>query len=322
MNAPHRLEEKLKDKSSIVRSLIECATEFLVKACGELVKGHDHHFCLNAAVSIELFGKAVLSEISPALIAVNSIESLLILLEQEHFLQGRNVKLRTISAREVIDRYAKVQPKLGPLLKQLEILLEIRDGTLHFDASTKAEISELASSYLSFLRVTAVILKLELVDLFGEEDFVLLFEDHADKSKSLAEKAVARKVLAAKRRFSERFERISKSELEKLHPISKRIHIGYADVDLVEKCPACGMKGELGCSEEISDDIIFDGENPPTARATWYPIYFVCGFCQLELEGESELEVFGLDSPYETEVEAEDILFNTPYYPDEWNETR
>jgi len=317
---------KEETQERIKKQLLKRASEYATDACRELTNNCEYRFYTNAAFSLELLGKAILSHLSPVLIMQDDFDSILYALGLESYSNLIPIQQRTISGRKVLERCKQVLSKRGKtkgrltsdVKKNLEELIDIRNGTLHLAVDVPEKTSELASSFYSFLEIASEFLNIKIDEIIKDSDYILLLEREKSKSEDLTAKRVNRKILAAKKFFDERCKDLSEEGKEAFAKLIEPHRIIYDDETSTQeywKCPACGLEGKLDCMKEIGDPI-YDKEHITTGilkfEISLEVSSFKCPFCGLRLE-EEELEAAGLPLYISGEPEA-------GYYADEYSD--
>src|SRR5260370_38922609 len=116
-------------RSQIDEELGNAGLESAREAIRQYAEGNLPRFCMEAARSLELCGKAILARLSPVLIAdPKSVTSQLHLAGHHAHPEGRPQMraIRTISCREVIARLALVIRALKP--DAITPIIDARDG--------------------------------------------------------------------------------------------------------------------------------------------------------------------------------------------------
>jgi hypothetical protein len=129
--------------------LAASSSEFAVSALAGMSEGKHALFLLHAATALEHLAKSVLADRHPSLIAVASkdnFESLLALVGEK--IATPDAKVRTIGAREALDRAARYAPECASLIDDLRRLILVRDGVVHLADASAANAEEVLVPYL------------------------------------------------------------------------------------------------------------------------------------------------------------------------------
>lgn len=260
--------------------------------------------------AIELGGKAILVGINPVLVAdPRSVDSQLHL--AGHAVGDR--RLRTISARETLDRLGKVLPPIRD--HDLLPLVDIRDGATHFVAGTHAPaLGVLVHPWLSAIGVVQSALKAEDADAFGRyaDTAATLREEHGNRIRQI----VACKIARARKSYEERYAAMEpETQAIVFKAIDASIRIDGYDEQSAD-CPSCSRAGIIGGEHEfqewVPDYDVADGEGYVSGvypRVSLFARYFQCPFCGLRLEDADELETAGLEIALDVpDARAEDFV--------------
>jgi hypothetical protein len=278
-------------------------------AIGHYAEANLRRFAREAARAVELAGKAILARISPILIAdPRSIESQL---QLAGVTRGEQ-RIRTISARETLERLTRLLPAL-PVLDILP-LLEVRDGSTHFLISDRDAVESLIVAWLAAMRVVQDALGADDAKAFGSyaETARAVREEHADR----VERIVSAKIARAQKAFDERYRDLDASALTViLTAIAASISLDGYDEQVAE-CPACRKSGVIGGQHEfqewIADYDVEGGEGYVSGvypRVSLFTTHFRCPVCGLRLEGADELEAAKLETILDVEeARTEDFV--------------
>ncbi len=283
-------------RSMPVRSEAKLSAEFTRRAqtfagiaCDALESGVQHAFFANAAVSIELLGKAVLCQVSPALISDGDFESLLYLLDREEATADSLERVRTISGSETIGRCARLIPELAPLKERLLAIAESRNGSVHFVGESPPFLDAHAAAFLGFVELACKRLEMQTDTIIRSTNSLGRLEARRSAAQSTVGKRLALEVARARARFRKNYKRASRGNLVKLRHRLVPPTITAGDEETEERCPACGQQGSLYCLRE--GHRIEDGG---TGFYSLLPVVFSCGYCRLDLDDADELQLAGL----------------------------
>ena len=269
-------------------------------------------FCLWAAVSLELLGKAVLSGIHPALIAdPQNSDSLFLAC-------GKAVSAnppKTIPAHTVWDRLKKISKSFGQQEAAFcKLMLDRRNADLHSGA-LPFRLLDPDSWAPRFWEVGNAILTTDgktLEDWVGTEE-ARRSQDLINRASTVRQQVVetrlqqSRKVFAARYATDER-----KAQIQQLASLGRLVQItafGRLDGDYSEshECPGCGCDGVRTAEhvwEQEAGDVDWESGIVPVA-AYYSPLAFRCAVCNLVLEGNEELAVADIGEDIEVEEERE-----------------
>lgn len=307
---PTRDEHRNKLEEQLCRS----AARFSEAAGSRLVESRYLEFAAAAATAVEHLAKALLCKlVDPAAIAeAKEFDSLLKLIGLEH-LGDRTRRPRTIAAPEALDRCRRVMPKLQTHIKELHALIEVRNGVLHLGSGEDVFAHEVVRSYVWFVKESAVLLGRPAEFFLGS---------HADAFTALGEqvlteleKRIKSRVFAARDRFRTRYGALTPEQLTQVVQLLRPRLTVSADRDHPVTCPACTHEGLTACAVELN---LQHDEDGAWNDVVLFPVHFVCGVCELELDGVDELQAAGV--PTEIEGEPEGIFNRDDFEYDAWRE--
>jgi hypothetical protein len=271
-------------------------------------------FLLHAATALEHLAKAVLAAQHPSLIAVASkdnFESLLLLVGEKKAAKP-GARIRTIGAREALDRAGRYAPECTSLMDDLGLLIGVRDGVVHLADASSASVDEVLVPYLKASEELREVLGIDKALYWdGFRDLVdQALKEHVEKARLRVEAALAVAGAEFERRFAEVGEAAKKAVLaaieESYFPLEK-----YEE-QLVD-CPACGTRALVVGSlrEDFDEDWdhhegVLLGVHLPVE---FTPTGLLCRACHLQLTGRDEMDAAGIGEPwYLEDVDERDFL--------------
>jgi hypothetical protein len=285
----------------------ESARDFAQRA---LQAHHAREFrrvALEAGTALEHLAKACLARRSPALLielrrGEGSFGSLLRLLEIPGGVPLREV--RTVSLRDALTR-VKTFVKSGAPVRDLEALVDMRDGTVH--AALDDEVEE--RLLVAFVQHADAL----LADL-GEhrDDFWTTYRPLVNALLKDTSNKVAHHVEvmieAARASFNRRYGNLPDEVLEVIRRVAQSPAI--EDNEVESACPVCESEGIKTGYYHIEWDYEDQGQVPRLGGRVWFvPEAFACRVCGLRLDSRPELvaahmgdrlEIEGAD-PYDYE---------------------
>lgn len=260
-------------------------------------------FCAHAGTALEQLAKAYLASIDPTLVVDGrNFDSLL------HACgKGRHARLpaslmKTITMDEALKRCGQILPVIENLRGDLQRLVDARNGAIHVGAADESEKLRMLVPYLHASR--------QLLGEGGFEDgywgeFDGVVELRVAEVTEAAVAAVKEAMIAARLRFDERYGQLG----EDVRPaVLRAFEAGYSpekyEQQLVD-CPTCSTLGLASGSTDIDwqpDWDHADGEDYVAGMypvVTFFPGRFECRACELELEGEAQIEAAGIDSSWQ-----------------------
>ena len=262
------------------------------------------YFLINAAICVELLGKAFLAGFHPSLIS-NDFDSLLCLCGfRQHSKKSPDV-IRTIGSREVLNRCIQILPKLKDYERELVLLADVRNGIVHLGEYDVSVSTMILDPYLKFVNAILDELKFPRGDFFG--DFCTFATTRIQDSYDEIEAQVYEQFAKAKVELENRFGGIDDATRAMLFQ-TIITSINYkANRDEPYECPVCNCMGILSGDPEVMDwGVDYDRDGNPDST---YPIVellaysFECRVCGLSFDSFEELEASGI----ETRVTMENI---------------
>lgn len=298
-------------------SLLIHAKDFNQKAIHYFINNEMRYFLIDAAVSVELLGKAYLASIHPSLIVANDLDSLLYACGAVQYQQSK-YSIRTIGSRDVFKRCSRLISRLRDYRKELEILADLRNGLVHFGEYDSALAGDIMTPYLKYTKTLLDEIGISLEEYFGEfKDFVTeSIQDSVDEVKRQVELLLAKSKSDYEMKFAGMDNKTKKAIVE---AIEGTYTLSGYDETLVA-CPACSQLAvAAGGHDVIEWKPDYDKEgNVENA----YPIVILfadslkCSICGLVLDTFEQLEA----AEVETSIELEDVdpsdFYEGPPYDD------
>jgi hypothetical protein len=312
------------DHTDLSVRLAGSSSEFAISALKAMSDGKPSVSLLHAATALEHLAKAVLASRHPSLIAVASkdnFDSLLMLIGEGQRAKGPG-RVRTIGAREALDRASRFAPDCAELIDDVALLIWVRDGIAHLADATAASVDDVLIPYLK----TSEELRGALADLDratywgGFTEFVeSALTKNVEQVRLRVEAAIAFARDEFTRRFAEHDETMKKAVLT---AIEANYDTDMYELDLLE-CPACGTmalaSGTL--TEEYDED--WDHREGVLlgvhVQVLFTPNGLTCHACRLELNGRDEMKAAGVDESFYLDVdEGEYLRSQFGEYPDDY----
>lgn len=278
------------------------AGHFARSALQALPTGGDEVFALHAGTAVEHLAKALLADKHPALIAANDFESLLHACGEEAVATGS--VMRTINVTESIKRATRFVPRLSVLKDDLVILAEARNGVAHL--GHPADGSSLRVSFLKACELLREELRIERVEFWG--DFGSLVDAALEESVKEAKVRVENAIAAARINFRTRYGHLDRdAAATALLAVEANYYPPETDEQVIP-CPACDSRALVN-GAVLGRWETDDPEQGADFYATFIPGQLHCGACELELNGEDEIQAAGIEEEWEVDVDP-DELFN------------
>ncbi|WP_344900758.1 hypothetical protein [Actinomadura meridiana] len=251
----------------------------------------------DAAVSLEHLSKAALCNINPALLVdlrKGNLDHLLHLIGEGGRASAGSIAF-TVSGAEAIERVKQVVSGIIVPQEQITKLIRLRNGVLHVGTFQQQESHQLLAAYLRLSKRLFAELGVAEADVWGEHQDVVdsvisetLDEVQRDVRRRIAKarrdvEKLRAKIPERQRPFltarlqSEALTKLPRSTIQGLHSV-------------MTTCPSCGDEGasslghvELTAVAEVGTD---------NFEQLWAMIveFFVCGVCDLHLQGRDELD--------------------------------
>lgn len=296
--------------------LASSSSEFAKSALGAMSDGKHSVFLLHAATALEHLAKAVLARRHPALIAVASkdnFDSLLLLMGDVQYATPKS-KIRTIGAREALERAARFAPDCAALMKDLRFLISVRDGVAHLADASAADVDEVLIPYLKASEVIREELGIDRSTYWGSfTDLVdSALKEYVEQARLRVDAALA----VARAEFERRFAELDETTKVVVDAIEASYSPDKYEEQLIE-CPACGTlalaSGTL--KEEFDED--WDHHEQVLLNVhllvLFIPTGLLCRACYLKLNGRDEMDAAGVGDSWYLDIDERDFLD----YPDD-----
>lgn len=286
--------------------LLASAKDFADRALRAYLEDDARITLTNAAFSMEHLSKAYLYSLHPALlmeIRNGQLDSLLHLVG--HGAKAKKAFPRTISAKEALARVEHVLPALRAPKADLAQLVDVRDGVVHVGYLTVTNTREILTAFLRYANELYDELKVDAGDRWGHH--AELVDSRISQALTEIQRDVLQRIAAARLRITELLEKIPEDEHVSVMAARQSQSIlifmtstqRRADVT----CPVCDDEYASYVGEpdyDVDVDVEPDGQGGYTsyiagASCTLIVERFLCGACELRLEGPDELEAAGLD---------------------------
>lgn len=288
------------------RQLRVSAARHAQVALATLPDGDDMLFALHAGIALEHALKAVLASRHPVLIAASDFDSLLHACGESSGTRIPRHRMRTITARESLARVGQLVPHVKNLESQLAPLFEARNSVAHLADPTATD--ELRVPFIRAAEHLRVALEIAPQDFWGTYQAVVdaALAEEVQEARMRVEGALA----GARGKFERRYQHLETAARDAVLDI---IETSYSrekyEQELVE-CPACQRQALASGATETGWERDGDDGNF-VARFT--PGYLICRVCDLELDGEDELQIAGVQVQWEVE-DADPADFYEPEY--------
>jgi hypothetical protein len=301
------------EEDTLSARLAASSGDFAVSALAALSDGKHSVSLLHAATALEHLAKAVLAAQHPSLIAVASkdnFESLLLLVGETKVVKP-GAKIRTIGAREALDRAGRYAPECASLMDDLRLLIWVRDGVVHLADASSATVDELLVPYLKASEELRKVLGINQGVYWGR--FIDLVDhalkEHVKQARLRVEAALAVARTEFERRFAEVGEDTKKAVLI---AIEESYSPEKYEEQLIE-CPACGTTAlVVGTLREDFDEDWDHREGVLISvhlLVQFIPTGLLCRACHLELNGRDEMDAAGIGEPwYLEDIDEGDFL--------------
>lgn len=258
-------------------------------------------FFLHGGTAVEHLAKGYLASLHPSLIAKNDLNALLHASGHPELANALRSQFRSISVTEALERCKTILPGSKNSYDSLRLMIDVRNSVVHLavlDVKTAEHV------LVPFLKVAVELVREQKRD---PDEFWGEFKDLASTALSDAATEAQRRVAgllgAARITFSDRFARyevaarsavlasIAASYPRTTHGLER-----YQEQEV--ECPACAttvvVNGYYDVKWEAQD------EYEIAAVVTFYPGYLWCKACDLELDGEDEMNAADL-TPWQLE---------------------
>jgi hypothetical protein len=278
------------DDSLSFESFLGGAKKAAHRAMDDHGRGEYDEFALHGGVAVERLAKAVLVSKNPVYLLEMRNGNPDMLLYLGGHLEMSADKVRTVGAKDTIKRLRTLG--LLPPDPQLDLLIELRNGTAHSTVGDQARIllPALAENIAALLKD---------IDL-PEEGFwgrwTSAMNVAVDKQRSETERDVEIRIKQARHRFDDRFAGLPEGAKEKVlqvprptigglvaGPISITVGKDLLAMIATMPCPACGGQAQVNLAPI----------NPSPTGADLMPNSLHCHLCALELSSPEEIRASG-----------------------------
>lgn len=239
-----------------------------------------------AALALELYGRAVLANVSPALLAdPNQGESVL-------YAFGLAKSGKSVQAKTVFERCRVIVPELSKDDYEFALfLLDRRNAEVHSGEPAFEDLpSNWIARYLRLLRLLLESVGMELKDVLPPAEVEWL-EEVGQTDEEAVRGAVKKRINVCR----EHFEMRPEEERNRLH--SDAALRKLVDEAKALECPACAgaasLRGELKVTRDpvLRDDVLH-------IEHVYLPSSFVCTSCGLEMSSYAELAAAGYGAAF------------------------
>lgn len=296
--------------------LVSSSSEFAGSALGAMSDGKHSVCLLHAATALEHLAKAVLAARHPSLIAVASrdnFESLLVLVGEQPASPPQRV--RTVSVREALDRATRFAPGCASLIKELDLLIGVRDGIVHLADASAATVEDVLVSYLKASEeLRTALADVDRPTYWG--GFTELVDSALRENVEQARLRVDGKLAVARAEFARRFTELDEATKKAvLTAIGASYRFDWHDLQPLE-CPACETMAVASGTvrPEYDEDWDYDGHEPYLAgvhlQVLFTPDGLLCNSCHLDLTGRDEMNAAGIgESWYLEDVDEHEFPY-------------
>lgn len=256
-------------------------------------------FALHAGAALEHLTKAVLADKHPALISADDYESLLHATGQDA--HATRPMMRTIGVVESVRRCARFVPQLSNLDPQIRILCDARNGVAHL--AQIPDVDELRVPFLKACEFVRAELAFDRAAYWQEFEGAMdaALQQHVHDAAVRAETAIA----AARVDFKKRYGHLDDAARETVIASITAAHKPRKYDDDIITCPACDQPAII--SGVIETRWEQDDEFSASLLGMFFPGYFRCAVCDLELDGEDELQAADIEESWEIDVDPADF---------------
>jgi hypothetical protein len=275
------------------KQLLESAARRAQSAMHALAVGDHEAFALDASMALEHALKALLARRHPALIAASDFDSLLHACGEPTEARVPRHRMRTITARESLARVGQLLPSVQILADDLRPLFEVRNAAAHLGEAALTD--ELRIPFLKSTELVRAELQVDRSDFWGEFTAVVdaALEEQVEETRLRVEAALA----AARAEFERKYGHLSDETQESVFlAIESAYQLSKYEEDTTD-CPACGQTARVAGATETRWEEEYGGDY--SFFATFFPGYLRCGVCDLELDGEDELKIAGVDEAWD-----------------------
>jgi hypothetical protein len=312
-----------KGGGAVKSELLESSADAAQRAIEHYLNRDVKRFLIEAAVSTELLGKALLVGIHPVLIAASSDFDLILALCSHPSARSRS-DIRTIGAKEVVKRVAVLTPEFKRHAEEFNELADLRNSLVHMGQMPPVDVDYVFNEFASGSEILIKACGMSRDAHWGR--FADVVARLLDASLPASQRTFAKRIESSREVFQRRHGHLTDEQLPAV--LAAEMPFGFtallngwlADATL-KPCPSCSqpgiLKGELTTvykpNEEISDPAILEKEPwlAEIIEGTLQPTAFVCPFCELKIEDRDELVAAGL-AAVETSVYTYQLLGKGP----------
>jgi CxxC-x17-CxxC domain-containing protein len=276
---------KSPDGRQLADQLIASARSHIEASLYALADRRFGEFALSAGIAVEHLCKAVLCEVHPTLIAENrDLHSLFGVLGLSQFSPEKGKPVRTIGARDAVERCVILYEEFASQGKHLRKLIDLRNDAAHIGSGPEEPEHGNVAAYRLFLLTCCDVLTIAIEDLTGT--FASALQAVCSDFDTGALRVCAR--VAAHR---ERFTRLVSDYPE----IMSRTAPDVRDPIGVVTCPAC----------EAALPVAANSASEVTDAGTQYRVrsaqieHISCWRCLLTLESQAELTALAISVEHE-----------------------
>lgn len=166
--------------------------------------GEQEQFLIQAAMSVELAGKALLVSLHPALVIdAKFFDSLLHACGAGEHAKAGAESLRRISASEVVNRCIQVDVRLSFLKDDLTLLAALRNSVIHLGTIGERREAKLLNTFIKAVGMLAASCGENFENMFA--DYAEMAAAHVSQSRKQVELEVLARVARGRDEFERRF---------------------------------------------------------------------------------------------------------------------
>ena len=295
--------------SSQVRRLLSSAESFAKSGLQARLDDNPAVYLLHAATALELLAKAYLASLSGSLIAApKHLDSLLHCSGLSSRARTPPSRVRTITMTEALERVGYVEPTFAAQRPELRLLADVRNGVAHAGLIEPAAGEAVLAP---FLRACDF-----LIVKVPDADRATFWGDHlgpvdARLSESAEEIQVfiADAIAAARSSFERQYgPMVDAARVVALAAVENSYDVTKYEQSLTD-CPACGRQALTSGNYDVDWEAEWDQEGsrgePFIVGAypvvSYFPAYLHCRVCDLELDGEEQLDAAGIERSWKIE---------------------
>jgi hypothetical protein len=287
-------------RQRFVEELRPSAEHFARLALRDHLAAEPASFLLHAGTAMELLAKAFLCSMDPTLVAdVADFDA--VLHASGHGRHARKPRhlIKTVTTRAALDRCGQIVPPIANLGPDLARLVDARNGTVHLGL---VDQDAAGGSLVPFLKVMQELLRESGWDssqFWGDYEEVVTTR-LSESSKDAAIKAME-SIAAARVHFRESYDHLPQEVRETVVRAVEASYTPFGYEEQLVDCPACYKLALTSGNTEVQWEADWEADEfgqPYVSGGgpvvTFFPGYLRCRVCDLELDGEDELEAAGL----------------------------